>query len=351
MFCLTKLTLLSTTSPTVVRVSKEEIEALLTNDNVPEILVGIITLFDNEGLIDIDTISSNTTAIIVPRESLDHYKIGWGSYYANIIYPNYYIVNLYDYNNILVDSINVDYDTIIETPESLNLENCTFQGWYTDTNYTTEYENFNITLTEDQNLYAKLTTIITVVKGDAEIEKTVTLGNEYEELLTEEFPDKSGYTLKGLNYINNLSNETVTITETTLYNYEDGITISPLYEANIYTINFYINYEDAENITAREISYDNELVLPNPEREGYVLTGWYYNGEKIDNGTIFNNSIFDINSDILLVAEWEESVNLIWLYISSAIILVGASTTLFIVIRKKSHFKKLASSRTPNIEI
>lgn len=53
------------------------------------------------------------------------------------------------------------------------------------------------------------------------------------------------------------------------------------------------------------VEYDSYFTLPTPTKTGYDFLGWYYNNQK------FNKNVWDITSDIKLVAKWTEKTCII----------------------------------------
>lgn len=68
------------------------------------------------------------------------------------------------------------------------------------------------------------------------------------------------------------------------------------YQANQYTITYNYAYDGLSD--TQTITYDTDCSLIEPSREGYTFDGWYFNGQKLENGK------WTIDSDAVLIAKW-----------------------------------------------
>lgn len=68
------------------------------------------------------------------------------------------------------------------------------------------------------------------------------------------------------------------------------------YVVNQYTITYDYNYDSLSD--SQVVTFDANCSLLNPERTGYEFNGWYYNGQRVENGK------WSIDSDVTLVANW-----------------------------------------------
>lgn len=106
-------------------------------------------------------------------------------------------------------------------------------------------------------------------------------------------PIKEGYTFTGWFY------EGKEIKEGATFIYAHDIQLIAQWEANQYQISFDTN--GGNNISSIIHQYNEKLpVFETPQKEGYTFKYWTYNGEVFAGNTIFN-----ICSDIILVAEWK----------------------------------------------
>ena len=68
------------------------------------------------------------------------------------------------------------------------------------------------------------------------------------------------------------------------------------YVANQYTVTYDYNYDSLSD--SQVVTFDTNYSLINIERVGYQFNGWYYNGQKVEDGK------WSIDSDVTLVANW-----------------------------------------------
>jgi len=274
--------------------------------------------------------------IYVPRDSLSSYKIAtnWSSYSSKIF--AYYILQFLDYDDITVSSNqNVLYNNVSVQPADPVREGFTFAGWYTNKTYSQSFV-FGNAVTQDTTIYAKFTTIAKLNIEGSEIEEPLTVGNEFEDLENlrqDNIDSKPGYTLIGWIY------ENEPVTQETVFNYTDDITITAIFNPNTYTVTFDIDYQGEAYPDPIELTYDDIIeLLPNPTREGYIFKGWYIGDTKIEEGQVYN-----ISNDSVLTARWEEiGYDYTWVYIFSPIILVSSIAITFFLIKliKRKKFSK-----------
>ena len=75
-----------------------------------------------------------------------------------------------------------------------------------------------------------------------------------------------------------------------------GFTIRATWQANLYKVTFDANGGD--DIEMREYMYGQQYELPTPVFEGHEFAGWYYNGSKVEDG------VWSYLKNITLVANW-----------------------------------------------
>ncbi|MBR0189776.1 MAG: InlB B-repeat-containing protein [Clostridia bacterium] len=79
-------------------------------------------------------------------------------------------------------------------------------------------------------------------------------------------------------------------------------------EPNVFTITYVLNLDGAtiENTTQSVSKGETyELYVPDGEGTGYVFVGWYIQGTQ----TKFENGVYDLETDVVLVAEWDIDYN------------------------------------------
>ena len=65
-----------------------------------------------------------------------------------------------------------------------------------------------------------------------------------------------------------------------------------------HTLTYDLGY-DGITITSQQVVKDETVNLITPERAGYIFSGWYYNGSKIESG------VWEYDCDVTLTARWE----------------------------------------------
>ena len=85
--------------------------------------------------------------------------------------------------------------------------------------------------------------------------------------------------------------------------YIDNLTYTPNFPTSNSTLVFVTDaisfvYEEGSQLTD-EISYGEEMIFPEPIRDGYVFLGWYYGDTRVESG------IWTIEEDVVLTPRWE----------------------------------------------
>ncbi len=241
-----------------------------------------------------------------------------------------FIITFNSNGGTAVSQITEDYNDKVIAPQNPTKKGYAFDGWYKNAALTNSY-TFTSMPAENITLYAKWIKVVDIASfiADSDVKEElqdveIIVGKEYETLssLKESHKDaKQGYTLTNWIYKDVATGNEANVTSETMFDYETGFEILATYEANQYTLNCYLNYNDAEDIAAITVTYDSQIILPeNPTREGYTFLGWYNGNQKVEDGDLYVSS-----NDMSLVARWEESTvdapsvssgpNLLWLYI------------------------------------
>jgi uncharacterized repeat protein (TIGR02543 family) len=293
----------------------------------------------------------NLIGIFEPTTSKTGYTfIGWDVEYPdtmpanNVTITAEYTINQYTITfssdgGTNLTAITQDYDTVVLAPTEPTKEGYTFDGWYRDSELTSEYI-FTTIPKEDINLYAKWTinqyTISFNSNGGTDL---TVITQDYNTVVIEPVePTKEGYTFGGWYSDSNLSVafifETMPAKDNTLYakwninsytfqyidddgsvlykvdfNYgvnligifepttsktgytfigwdveypdtmpANNVTITAEYTINQYTITF-ISNGGSEVITINQ-DYNTDITEPeDPTKEGYTLDGWYRDSE------------------------------------------------------------------------
>ncbi len=163
----------------------------------------------------------------------------------------------------------------------------------TKTGYTaawsvTSFENVTANMDVTVNWTAKQYTL--TFRMDAE-DKTVTFDSEYE--LPE--PTKTGYTFGGWYYGGDKVEQSG---EKWNIDGDSTITLIAVWTANQYTVTLNANGGTLESNTV-SVTYNDVPEIPQPTRTGYEFGGWFK-----DDVTFIIPSIWDIDGDVELEAQW-----------------------------------------------
>ena len=110
----------------------------------------------------------------------------------------------------------------------------------------------------------------------------------------------SNYTLpelvrEGYTFLGWFNEETKIESET--WNIASDVTLTPMWEANSYTVTLNANGGTASSASL-SVTYDEDYTLPTPTRDGYVFNGWFNGTNKVESGT------WTGIEDITLTASW-----------------------------------------------
>ena len=191
-----------------------------------------------------------------------------------------------------------DRNTILPAKPYVRL-GYTFTGWSTTATGEVEYldeENVtNISTGDNVTLYAvwEINTynIVYNLNNGTNGNNPTTYTVEDEIILSD--ATKTGYTFTGWS-----GDSTGIIAKGTTGDLE----ITATFTANKYTI-IYDPNGGSVTLGGKEVTYDlayGNLVIP--IREGYTFTGWYFNGNKVDNNTLVNTTV-----NHTLVASWSKN--------------------------------------------
>ena len=177
-------------------------------------------------------------------------------------------------------------------------EGYTFKGWYTDENYTTEW-NFSNPVTNDMNLYAKWERIQCTVTFDTQGgEPSIDTQTVYygEKVAKPDDPAREGHVFLGW-----FTDEDCT----TEWDFENDVvtgnmTLYAKWERNQYTVTF--DSKGGSEIDPVKVLYNDPVGKPDdPVRTGYKFLGWYTD-EDYTTEWDFSNPV---TSDMTLYAKWE----------------------------------------------
>lgn len=182
-------------------------------------------------------------------------------------------------------------------PADPTAEGYSFQGWYTDTRYTMEYD-FSKEVTEDTTLYAKwvkkpIVSFNTNGHGAAPASQTVELNGK---AVKPADPTAEGYVFRGWY---------TTAACTTEFDFNTPITADTTLYAKwneIYTVTFNVGGHGAAP-TAQTVENGGKATKPeNPTAKGWRFDGWYTD-EKCTAGYDFDKAV---TANTTLYAKWTQ---------------------------------------------
>ena len=215
----------------------------------------------------------------------------------------------FDVNCGFLETISVSYDESIKLPEPTKVGH-TFTGWYYNgekiaNDFTYNYD-CDITLVAGWAL-AEYTLTFDLDGGELDTSETIKV--LYKENVKLPEPTRKGYTFTGWIYNKETFSEQLT------YNYDCNITMVATWSANEYLITLDVNGGKLDSDGKMPVFYDEDIVLPEPAKEGYTFTGWYFNDEFIGDEIAYE---YDYN--IELVATWSANEYLVSYYLGNELI-------------------------------
>ena len=197
------------------------------------------------------------------------------------------------------------YGAVISDLYEILKEGYTFNGWYKDSDCTTDkIESDGVAVwtdIEDINLYAKWNANEYTISFDGDgcqgiQDKTVVHGMPIGELPE---PSREGYTFSGW-----IDQEGNIAAETDIYLLAGDMLLTALWQANTYNIFFYSQGALLQDITLT-CEYDSLVeALPTITKTGYELIGWNYNED--GSGTYCEAPFVYSNDDNMnLYAQWD----------------------------------------------
>ena len=196
-----------------------------------------------------------------------------------------------------IDRANLKYGDKIPMPQEPTREGCTFAGWYSDSEYNTEW-NFNTRIYENTTIYTKWLCDITFDAGEGtpvESQTVVAGGTVMAPTSTREnYLLEGWYDENGNKWVfDGTSGATAAMKNTTL-------TANWIYME--YTVTFDANGGNCSTASKRVRYKDAYGTLPTPTRTGYTFNGWYTaasGGSKMT-----ETSTFNVIGDQTLYAQW-----------------------------------------------
>ena len=179
----------------------------------------------------------------------------------------------------------------------------TFDGWYTDSTFTTQVTS-STPFTQSNEIVAKWLENITITynaNGGTVSPNSVTIGSG-RAVGTLPTPEREGYTFDGW-YTD--STYTTEVTSSTTFNESTEIVAKWL---EIITITYNVNGGTVSPSGITIVSGSTIESLPTPERDGYTFDGWYTDNTyttEVTSSTTFNESTE-------IVAKWLENITIIY---------------------------------------
>ncbi len=194
-----------------------------------------------------------------------------------------------------VDNLTAEYQTVISKPADPSRLGYSFDGWYLDSNYMTEYE-FNLMGSQNIVLYAKWIINTYTINFDSNGGTSVNSITElYQNSIFEpEDPTKENYDFDGW-----FTDENFTLRYGFLEMGYENITLYAKWIPHEFTITFVTN--NNQNIDQIVAGYQTIIEEPEtPVKQGYDFNGWYLDQE------FLQQYEFDTmeNQNITLYASW-----------------------------------------------
>lgn len=187
----------------------------------------------------------------------------------------------------VISESEVEYDSLILSPNMSEKEGYKFLGWFTDSEYTDEWDFEADRINDDTVLYAKWVKVyeLTLDYGyDERIEQEEHIEGEEIALPESERPNYSfeGWCDSSGKIYNSLK-------------IDRNITLFALWK-RVYTLTYFDGI-DTITLTQKE---GETIALPSaPYKEGYSFSGWFVEGDRLEEQSV-------VNADMNAVAVWKE---------------------------------------------
>ena len=228
--------------------------------------------------------------------------------------PNTYLITYTDiyetddaylYSEGSVLSIYVEFDTMLTLPTPLR-PGYAFLGWYDGSTPVTDgiwSNDFGAILTP---MWEERPNTITLDGNGIELDET-SMSIMYGEYLTLPTPERTGYTFEGWFYegAEFVSDYWYGIFDITLVAQWTPNTYNIVYSNTLESDDGYVYSEGSDLYTF--VVFDYTITLITPVRAGHAFLGWYNGSTPVTDG------IWNIDSDVVLTAMWEERPNTITL--------------------------------------
>ena len=181
-------------------------------------------------------------------------------------------------------------------------EGYAFEGWYTDSEFATEFTGITAETTGNVELYAKWKQVvfpINYVLNDGVNSEKNPVSYTIGKAVTLADPSREGYAFEGWYTDSELTTEFAGITAETT----GDVTVYAKWKKVVYAVAYELNggTNHADNAATYEVG--KGLTLNAPTREGYTFKGWYTDKEFT---TAITAIAADAEGDVTVYAKWEE---------------------------------------------
>ncbi len=195
-----------------------------------------------------------------------------------------------------------------------------FDGWYTldkdgkTTNKVNVVEVDKMEITDDTTLVAKWKTKYSISydlnggtfkDGNAKYEVDKGLEEESVSITLPDVNPMEGYKFDGWYVLENGNKKDSLLTANSEYQVKGNVSFTASYSINEYNVKYYLDGGSFKDSHTDKVEKDGTLTLPEIEKEGYVLDGWYKLVDGKLDETKYTDNISNINEDLILVAVWK----------------------------------------------
>ncbi|WP_286926286.1 InlB B-repeat-containing protein [Lysinibacillus sp. UBA6686] len=211
---------------------------------------------------------------------------------------NNYTVTYHTNGGSAVTSESVIYNEKVTKPTAPSKAGHTFEGWYKDSGFTTEWDFATDVITVDLTLYGKWKvnnyTVTYHTNGGSAVTSESVIYNE--KITKPTAPSKAGHTFEGWYKDSSFTSEWDFATDIITVD----LTLYGKWKMNNYTVTYHTNGGTA--LASESIIYNEKLTKPKATtKAGYTFIGWYKNATFTTEWN-FTNDV--VTEDITLYAKW-----------------------------------------------
>lgn len=212
-------------------------------------------------------------------------------------------------------SLTQDWGTKINSSPTPQIEGYEFLGWYADSLYSEKIE-FPYTVDKNAKFYAKLQkekyyiTLYNKKTNMTILENWFNYGDSID--LT--YQNIEGYIKNGWTSPKGLLEEKNNFKVIDFGKNNINVILNTNYVPKQYTINFYLNKNNAEEVFVKESKYDEIISISTPTwvSQDLIFAGWFdsVNGGNLisENSSFKNNFILENNATLNLYAQWRKKL-------------------------------------------